>query len=147
MDDPSKVEAMAREGNWTPRPLPDFLVGKEAFRTSRLWDVARDENNFTVDVWTSHLGQHDYNNCSMYFLSNNVNREEFLRSIAASLRSGPAMVLGFAQPHRNCAKRLHQVFSDAGFQLRLVPHHAGSAQRRAARECVEQVHCRPRERA
>jgi hypothetical protein len=93
MDDLSNVEAMAQEGNWTPKPLPGFLVANNRFQTSRsMWDVRRDEDKFTVHVWISHLGQQDYNICFVSFLSNdldrseNVDREELLTFIAASVQ-------------------------------------------------------------
>jgi hypothetical protein len=38
-----------------------------------------------VIVWISHLAQQDYNICFVNFLSNNVNREEFLGFVTAFL--------------------------------------------------------------
>jgi len=83
MDNLSKVEAMAQEGNWTPKPV---LNPSSRFRTSNSkWEVTKGEEKFSVIVWITHLGQQDYNRCFVNFLSNNVNREEFLGFVMASL--------------------------------------------------------------
>jgi hypothetical protein len=83
MDNVSKVEAMAREGNWTPKP---DLNPPSQFRTSNSrWEVTKGEEKFSVFVWINHLAQQDYNICFVNFLSKNVNREEFLRFVTASL--------------------------------------------------------------
>jgi hypothetical protein len=82
MDNVSKVEAMAQEGNWTPKSVSP----PTQFRTSNSrWEVTKDEEKFYVIVWIKHLAQQDYNICFVNFLSNNVNREEFLGFVAASL--------------------------------------------------------------
>jgi hypothetical protein len=82
MDNVSNVEAMAQEGNWTPKPDSP----PTQFRTSNSrWEVIKDEENCSVNVWISHLAQQDYNICFVDFLSNNVNREEFLEFITTSL--------------------------------------------------------------
>jgi hypothetical protein len=82
MDNVSKVEAMAQEGNWMPKPhLPSTQ-----FRTSiSSWEVTEGEDTFSVRVWINHLAQQDHNICFVNFLSNNVNREEFLGFVIASL--------------------------------------------------------------
>jgi hypothetical protein len=82
MDNVSNVEAMAQEGNWTPKPDSP----PTQFRTSNSnWEVIKDEKKFSVNVWISHFAQQDYNICFVNFLSNNVNREEFLEFITTSL--------------------------------------------------------------
>jgi hypothetical protein len=82
MDSVSKVEAIAQEGNWTPKPNSPSTQ----FRTSNSrWEVTRGEEKFSVTVWINHLAQQDYNICFVNFLSNNVNREEFLGFVIASL--------------------------------------------------------------
>jgi hypothetical protein len=82
MDNVSKVEAMAQEGNWTPKPDRSSTP----FRTSNSrWEITKREEKFSVIVWISHLAQQDYNICFVNFLSNNVNREEFLGFVTAFL--------------------------------------------------------------
>src|SRR5580704_11397633 len=76
MDDLSKVEVMAQEGNWTPKPLPSFLAAN-SFRTSAsMCEVIKIEEKFSVQVWTNHFGQQNYNICFVSFLSNGVDRSE-----------------------------------------------------------------------
>jgi|HubBroStandDraft_6_1064221.scaffolds.fasta_scaffold258736_2 hypothetical protein len=76
MDDLSKVEVMAQEGNWTPKPLPSFLAAN-SFRTSAsMCEVIKSEEKFSVQVWTNHFGQQNYNICFVSFLSNGVDRSE-----------------------------------------------------------------------
>jgi hypothetical protein len=61
MDNVSKVEAMAREANWTPKP---DLKPPSQFRTSNSrWEVTKGEEKFSVFVWINHLAQQDYNIC------------------------------------------------------------------------------------
>jgi hypothetical protein len=92
MDDLSNVEAMAREGNWTPKPLPSFITDNRFRKSHSRWDVAQSDDRFSVNVWINHLGQQDYNICFVNFLSNdvdrseNVDREELLTFIAASVQ-------------------------------------------------------------
>jgi hypothetical protein len=82
MDNVSSVGTMAQEGNWTPKPDSP----PTQFRTSNSrWEVIKDEEKFSVNVWISHFAQQDYNICFVNFLSNNVNREEFLEFITTSL--------------------------------------------------------------
>jgi hypothetical protein len=82
MDNVSNVDAMAQEGNWTAQShLPSTQ-----FRTSNSrWEVTKGEEKFSVTVWIMHLAQQDYNICFVNFLGNNVNREEFLGFVTASL--------------------------------------------------------------
>jgi hypothetical protein len=59
-----------------------------------------------VNVWTSHLGQQDYNICFVSFLSNgmdrteNVDREELLTFIAASVQLTLISDTRFAQTNK-----------------------------------------------
>jgi hypothetical protein len=85
MDDLSKVEIMARENIWTPKSVPSEAVNK--FQTSRsMWDVAQGDERVSVDVWINHFGRQDHNVCFVGFPSNNVNREEFLSVMSASVK-------------------------------------------------------------
>jgi hypothetical protein len=85
MDDLANVEAMARADNWTPKPVSTSPAANR-FRSSHSnWGVTKSEETFYVDVWINHVGQQHYNICFVHFLSNNVNREEFIGFITASL--------------------------------------------------------------
>jgi hypothetical protein len=92
MDELSNVEAVAREGNWTPKPLPSFTANNRFLKSNSMWDVAQSDDRFLVNVWTNHLGQQDYNQCFVNFLRNNVDRtanvdrKELLTFIAASVQ-------------------------------------------------------------
>jgi hypothetical protein len=93
MDGLSKVGAIARENNWTLKRLPP----NDLFKSNSLWDVVQGEDRFSVNVWISHLGEADYNICFVRFPGNNVNREEFLSFISASIQLVPLADTRFAQ--------------------------------------------------
>ena len=99
MDDLPNIEIMAREDNWTVKRAPPSLLADNRFRSSRsIWDVTKSEEKFSVDAWINHVGQQDYNVCFVRFLSGNVNREEFLSAITASLELTLFSDTRFAQP-------------------------------------------------
>jgi hypothetical protein len=103
MDDLSHVEAMAREGSWTPKPLPSSITANRFQKSHSRWDVAQGDDRFWVNVWINHFGEQDYNICFVGFLSNdvdrseNVDREELLTFIAASVQLTLTSDTGFAQ--------------------------------------------------
>ena len=61
-----------------------------------MWDVIKSEETFRVNVWINHYEQRDLNTCFVSLLSNNVDpehffstnvdREEFLTFVAASVQ-------------------------------------------------------------
>ena len=92
MDDLANVEAIARDGNWTRKPLPNFITTNTFQKSHSMWDVVQSDDRFSVQVWISHVGEQDRNICFVNFLSNNVDRsenvdrEELLTFIAASVQ-------------------------------------------------------------
>ena len=85
MDDPAKVEAIAREHNWTTVALEETLREKARGIMSSLsaWEVMQGEDRFLVSVSTM-MFTPPLNFCSVSFLSKNVNRDEFFNVISAS---------------------------------------------------------------
>jgi hypothetical protein len=72
---------LAKENNWTLKSRPDRI---DRFRKSiSTWDVTQGGDRFSVQAWI--VGVQDFHVCFMRFLNNNVNREEFLTFIAASV--------------------------------------------------------------
>jgi hypothetical protein len=86
MDNVGKVEVMARENNWTPKPLSQSPEANKFRKSRSLWDVAQGEDKFIVNIWINHLADQDLNVCFVHFLNANVNRDEFLSFIAASVQ-------------------------------------------------------------
>jgi hypothetical protein len=88
MDDLAKVEAIARKNNWTAKTPPNSAALRNV--TSRsMWEVMEGEDNFTVTIWTSHIGENlnlpPQNVCWVMFPGNILNREEFFNLISASV--------------------------------------------------------------
>jgi hypothetical protein len=81
MDDLSNVESLAQENNWTK--TPPVNLGRLRMRNSR-WEVTQGDDRFSVQVWTQ-LAQ-DFHVCFVSFPNGNVNREEILTFIAASVQ-------------------------------------------------------------
>ena len=92
MDDPAKVEAIAREHDWTTVPL-ETLREKARGTMSSLsaWEVMQGEDRFLVSVGTMMLTS-PLNYCSVAFPGKNVasekkvNRDEFFDVISASAK-------------------------------------------------------------
>jgi hypothetical protein len=85
IDDPAKVEAIAREHNWTTQS-PQNPTG---IMSQSIWEVVQGEDEFLVSIGTATLSQ-PLNYCSIAFLGQNmlpskkVNRDEFFNVISAS---------------------------------------------------------------
>jgi hypothetical protein len=77
-DDPAKVEAIAREHNWTAQSGP-----KTGIIADSAWELVQGEDRFLVVIATITLTP-PLNFCSVAFLSKNVNRDEFFNVISAS---------------------------------------------------------------
>jgi hypothetical protein len=127
MDDLSNVEAMAREGNWTPKPLSRFSTANRFQKSHSRWDVAQSDDRFSVNVWINHFGEQDYNICFASFLSNdvdrseNVDREELLTFIAASLQLTLISETRFAQT--NTRSEAYEINNDHFTRDRAKPVH------------------------
>jgi hypothetical protein len=85
MDDPAKVEAIAREHNWTNHSLPN----PTGVMSPSVWEVVQGEDRFLVSVGTMMFNP-PLNYCSVMFPGKNVapdkkvNRDEFFSVISAS---------------------------------------------------------------
>jgi len=85
MDGPAKVEAIAREHNWTNVPLENA----RGMMSESTWEVMQGENRLVVSVGTMMLTP-PLNYCSVMFPGKNVppekrvNRDEFFNAISAS---------------------------------------------------------------
>jgi hypothetical protein len=85
MDGPAKVEAIAREHNWTNVPLENA----RGMMSLSAWEVMQSEDKFLVSVGTMMFGP-PLNYCSVGFPGKNVapdkkiNRDEFFNVISAS---------------------------------------------------------------
>jgi hypothetical protein len=85
MDDPARVEAIAREHNWTTQSLQN----PTGIMSQSVWEVVQGEDRFLVSIGTMTLTQ-PLNYCSVAFPGKNVipgkkvNRDEFFNVIAAS---------------------------------------------------------------
>ena len=116
MDDLSNVEAMARERNWTPKPLPSFITASGFQKSHSMWDVAQSDDRFYVNVWINHFVEQDYNICFVGFLSNdvdrseNVDREELLTFVAASVQLTLIADTRFAQT--NMRSEVYEINND-----------------------------------
>jgi len=129
MDDLSNVEAMAREGNWTPKPLPSFVTPNRFQKSHSRWDVALADDRFSVQVWINQFGQQDYNICFVNFLSNDVDRsetvdrEELLTFIAASVQLTPVSETKFAKTNMRSEVyelKNNRITSDRAKSVRLL---------------------------
>ncbi len=84
VEDPTKVEAMAREHNWTTKSLPNAT----SLMSQSVWEVVQGEDRFHVTIGTMLFEKTPpLNFCSVFFLSRNVNRDEFFNLISASAES------------------------------------------------------------
>ena len=79
MDGPAKVEAIAREHNWTNVPLENV----SGMMSESTWEVMQGEDRFLVMIGTMILTP-PFNLCTVLFPSKNVNRDEFFNLISAS---------------------------------------------------------------
>src|SRR5215831_3629034 len=85
MDNPAKVEAIAREHNWSNHPLPN----PTGIMSPLVWEVVQGEDRFLVSVGTMMLTP-PLNYCSVMFPGKNIaphkkiNRDEFFSVISAS---------------------------------------------------------------
>ena len=79
MDGPPKVEAIARQHNWTNVPLENA----SGMMSESTWEVMQGEDRLVVSVGAMILTP-PLNLCTVLFPSKNVNRDEFFNLISGS---------------------------------------------------------------
>jgi hypothetical protein len=83
MNDPAKVELMARENNWTNKTAPVSAAMSKIMKSESSWEVMQGEKKFTLIIW-AHASGPPLKECALSFLGTNVKRDDFFNSIAAS---------------------------------------------------------------
>jgi hypothetical protein len=113
MDDPAKVEVMARENNWTNKTLPIPAALSKFINSKSTWEVMQGDNKFTVTIFVN--APDSLKVCDVAFPVKNVKREEFFNSISASV------ALTFMADARFPQRRfeVYEIKSDRTNKLRL----------------------------
>lgn len=82
MDDPAKVEAIAREHNWNAKPVGN----SPGMKSQSFWEVLQGEDRFIVMIATMVVEKvPPLNVCSVFFPGRSLNRDEFFNLISASV--------------------------------------------------------------
>jgi hypothetical protein len=102
MDDLSKVEVMAQEGDWTPKPLPSGFADNRFRMSASMWEVIQGQEKLNVNVWTSHIGRQDYNICFAGLLDQRPHMRPLVVGQVARISQCAAVVSPavFRRPHR-----------------------------------------------
>ena len=89
MDDFTKVEAAARDGNWLvlSQPIPPAM--NKYMRAKSTWTVPQGDETFLVSIWESLIGEEQKlpprKVCSVAFRNKTVKRDEFFNLTSTAM--------------------------------------------------------------